>query len=105
MLAFDVVTAYGSDELPAFDNLCQTFQPIDGIVEGPQWYQGDHSMFIQKGCPAVAVSSQWFADHIDEQQITHTDKDNIGVVDCQRLVEIARAIAMIVESDVPFSAS
>lgn len=68
---------------------------FDGIEEGPQWYQGDHSMFIQKGIPAIAVSSKWFTDHIDEQAITHTAKDNIDIVDFQKLVEIAQAITQI----------
>ncbi len=63
-----------------------------GITEGAQWVQGDHSIFIQNGCPAVAVSSDWFTDHIDSQQITHTPKDNIEIVDCQKLVEIAQAL-------------
>jgi aminopeptidase YwaD len=64
----------------------------DGIVEGTPWVQGDHSIFIQNGCPAIAVSSQWFTDHIDSQVITHTPKDNIDIVDCGKLVEIARAL-------------
>jgi aminopeptidase YwaD len=64
----------------------------DGIVEGTPWVQGDHSIFIQYGCPAIAVSSQWFTDHIDSQDITHTPKDNIDIVDCEKLVEIVRAL-------------
>jgi len=64
----------------------------DGIVEGTPWVQGDHSIFIQYGCPAIAVSSQWFTDHIDNQDITHTPKDNMDIVDCAKLVEIARAL-------------
>jgi aminopeptidase YwaD len=63
-----------------------------GITEGAQWQQGDHSIFIQNGCPAIAVSSKWFIDHIDDQDVTHTPKDNIEIVDCQKLVEIAQAL-------------
>jgi len=65
---------------------------FDGIIEGAQWVQGDHSMFIQAGCPAIAVSSEWFTDHIDSQEITHTSKDIIEIVDCSKLVEIAMAL-------------
>lgn len=64
----------------------------DGVIEGTPWVQGDHSIFIQYGCPAVAVSSQWFTEHIDSQDITHTSKDNIDIVDCGKLVEIAQAL-------------
>jgi len=59
------------------------------LLEGPQWPQGDHSIFIQSGIPAIAVSSQWFIENIDSQDITHTPKDNIDIVDCSKLVDIA----------------
>lgn len=65
---------------------------FDGITEGIQWPQGDHSIFIQHGCPAIAVSSQWFIEHIDSQEITHTPKDNIDIVDCRKVIEIAEAL-------------
>jgi len=67
-----------------------------GIVKGSPWVQGDHSMFIQNGCPALAVSSQWFTDHIDSQEVTHTPKDNIDIVSCRKLVEIAQALDMFI---------
>jgi aminopeptidase YwaD len=70
----------------------EVISQFDGITEGSQWVQGDHSIFIQNGCPAIAVSSHWFTDHIDNQQITHTPKDNIEIVNCQKLVEIAQAL-------------
>jgi aminopeptidase YwaD len=65
---------------------------IAGLTEGAQWVQGDHSIFIQNGCPAIAVTSDWFSAHIDSQEITHTPKDNIDIVDCAKLVEIAQAL-------------
>jgi aminopeptidase YwaD len=68
----------------------------DGIVVGSPWVQGDHSIFIQNGCPAVAVSSQWFTDHIDSQEITHTPKDNLEILDPGKLVEIAQLLNMFI---------
>jgi aminopeptidase YwaD len=65
---------------------------FDGITEGVQWYQGDHSMFVQQGRPAIAVSSQWFLDNSGSQDITHTPKDNMDIVDCGKIVEIAEAL-------------
>jgi len=65
---------------------------FDGITEGIQWPQGDQSIFIQQGCPAIAASSQWFIEHIDSQDITHTSKDNLEIVDCRKVVEIAEAL-------------
>ena len=70
----------------------ECIRPFDGIVEGEQWPQGDHSIFIQMGCPAVAVSSDGLISHMDNQDITHTPKDNPEIVDCRKLVEIARAL-------------
>ncbi|MFZ5809306.1 MAG: M28 family peptidase [Chloroflexota bacterium] len=65
---------------------------LPGITQGAQWIQGDHSIFIQYGVPAIAISSQWFLDHLDSQEITHTPKDNIEIVDPHKLVEIAVAL-------------
>jgi aminopeptidase YwaD len=87
-------TAFSFYDLPQAIETCarEVVGTSEGIVEGVQWVQGDHSMFIQNGCPAVAVSSAWFTDHIDDQDVTHTPKDQIGIVDCGKLVEIARAL-------------
>ena len=63
-----------------------------GITEGIQWPQGDHSIFLQFGVPAIAVSSKWFIDNIGDQDITHTPKDNIEIVDCNKIVEISQAL-------------
>jgi len=69
---------------------------FNGITEGIQWVQGDHSIFTQNGRPAIAVSSKWFTENIDSQEITHTPKDNIKIVDCQKVVEIAEALNLLV---------
>lgn len=70
---------------------------FDGLTEGIPWPQGDHSIFIQYGCAAIAVSSQWFIEHVDSQEITHTPKDNIDMVDCRKVVEIAQALNWLVQ--------
>jgi aminopeptidase YwaD len=69
-----------------------------GITEGVQWPQGDHSIFLQFGVPAIAVSSKWFIDNIGDQDITHTPKDNIGIVDCSKIVEISQALNTLIRS-------
>jgi len=62
------------------------------IVEAEPWPQGDHSIFVQYGRPALAVSSKWFIDNIDDQDITHTPKDQPGIVDCSKVLNLARSI-------------
>ncbi len=63
-----------------------------GISEGARWPQGDHSIFVQYDVPAIAVSSKWFIDNMENQDITHTPKDNPGITDCRKVVEIALAL-------------
>ncbi|MBD3317229.1 MAG: M28 family peptidase [Chitinivibrionales bacterium] len=71
----------------------EVMRDYPGIIEGPQWPQGDHSIFVQYGRPAIAVSSKWFIEHIDSQDITHTPKDTIDIVDCNKLLELAGGIS------------
>ena len=78
------------------NNVKDVLSKFNGITEGVQWPQGDHSIFIQNGCPAIAVSSEWFTENIESQDITHTPKDNIDIVDCQKVVEIAQALNLLV---------
>ncbi|HNW43152.1 MAG TPA: M28 family peptidase [Elusimicrobiales bacterium] len=63
-----------------------------GITEGAQWPQGDHSIFIQQGRPAIAVSSGWLIGNMDKQDITHTPKDAPEIVAPQKVAEIAEAL-------------
>lgn len=62
------------------------------ISEGEPWFQGDHGIFIQQGRPAIAVTSRWFLENMATQAITHTERDAPEIVDCRRVVEIARAL-------------
>jgi aminopeptidase YwaD len=66
------------------------------LVEGQPWYQGDHSLFLQQGRPAIAVSSKWFIDNMETQQLTHTPADNLSVVDSRRVAGCATAIANLI---------
>ena len=76
-------------------NANDVLSKFNGITEGVQWSQGDHSIFTQNGRPAIAVSSEWFTENIDSQEITHTPKDNIEIVDCQKVIEIAKALNLL----------
>ncbi len=60
-----------------------------GLVEGPQWYQGDHSVFVMAGRPAVAITSD-----ISEvsAQVTHTPKDAPDIVDSGKVAQIALSL-------------
>jgi aminopeptidase YwaD len=60
------------------------------FVEGSPWYQSDHSIFIQNGRPAVAITS----DNLMElsTNITHTPKDHPELVDVEKLIQIATSL-------------
>jgi hypothetical protein len=47
--------------------------------------------------PAIAVSSKWLIDNLEEQDITHIEGDNIDIIDPDRLVEIVRSLGIIIE--------
>jgi aminopeptidase YwaD len=76
----------------------EIIKSYDRITEGIQWPQGDHSIFLQFGVPAIAVSSKWFIDNINGQDITHTPKDNPAIVDCNKLVEISEALNSLIRA-------
>jgi len=84
-----------SDDLSAM--LQEVFAENTGLVEGLPWFQGDHSIFLQNGCPAIAVSSQWFIEHMESQEITHTPKDNLSVINYERVAECALGIVAFIE--------
>jgi aminopeptidase YwaD len=88
-------TAFSLFDVPAAlrAKVNDLLQKFDGITEGAQWPQGDHSIFIQFGVPAIAVTSQWFIMNMEGQDITHTPKDNPEIVDCRKVVEIAEALS------------
>lgn len=83
---------------PALENTAkEAFHTFQGLTEGKPWVQGDHSIFLQFGVPAIAISSEWLINNLESQKITHTSKDNVEIVDTGRLVELAKAICLFIE--------
>jgi aminopeptidase YwaD len=65
-----------------------------GVAEGPQWVQGDHSLFIMNGVPAIAVTS---ADvFFNVSTVAHTPADTIELVDPAAVATAARFFANLV---------
>ena len=88
------VSAFSPFDLPKeiSEKMAGVITRHPNISEGARWPQGDHSIFVQYGVPAIAVSSKWFIDNMESQDITHTPKDNPGITDCRKVVEIALAL-------------
>ncbi len=66
------------------------FSADKGFVEGEQWYQGDHMLFVMNQRPALAMTSELAAELVT--QINHTSKDRPELVDTQKLAHLATAL-------------
>lgn len=90
-------TAFSLYNLP--DAMAESFKrsaaDFPGLVEGEQWYQSDHSVFIQQGVPAIAFTSEVFPMLTTE--ITHTPKDHPRLVDIGKIVETAQFLRAFVD--------
>jgi aminopeptidase YwaD len=60
------------------------------LIEGPLWYQSDHSIFLMNQRPALAITSEELGELMSE--ITHTPKDTPEIVDANKLVDVATAL-------------
>ena len=68
----------------------QAFAAYPGLLEGEPWYQGDHMVFVGNGVPAIAITTEMFADIC--AHITHTASDLPELVDPAKLAETAFAL-------------
>jgi aminopeptidase YwaD len=68
----------------------RAFASRKDTVEGEPWYQSDHSLFIQNGVPALALTSDRFMEL--STYVTHTPKDTPDIVDRTRLADVALAL-------------
>lgn len=68
----------------------EAFSKQDGMVEGEQWYQGDHSIFVQHQVPALAITSEQLLELMT--QVTHTMGDRPEIVDYNKLAAVALAL-------------
>jgi aminopeptidase YwaD len=85
-------TAYSTYECPAdlVAAIQSTFSAHEDMVEGEPWYQSDHSLFILNQVPAMAITSERFAELFTD--VTHTPKDRPEIVDSSKLAAVALAL-------------
>jgi aminopeptidase YwaD len=83
------VSFYGVPERR--QNLVESVMRDRGFAEGPQWPQGDHSIFAMNGVPAVAVTSAnvFFIS----STVAHTERDTIEGVDLEAVASVAHFLA------------
>ena len=64
------------------------------LLEGEQWYSGDHAIFAFKEIPCIAITaSNMFTDLI---KITHTKNDKIELVDINILKQLSKSVVNII---------
>ena len=54
---------------------------------------GDHMLFVMHGIPAINFTSKEILNLIDE--IAHTERNAIDIIDYQRVLEVNKLIAYI----------
>jgi aminopeptidase YwaD len=88
----DGKTAYSLYDCPEemADAVHHSFPGKMGFIEGVQWYQSDHSLFMMNQRPALAITSEKFM--YLSTNITHTAKDAPSLVNVSKLVETASAL-------------
>ncbi len=89
-------TVYSFYECPdALKNVIQkTFTAQTGFAEGEPWFQSDHMIFVMKGVPALAITSENFIEILTE--LAHTPKDNLEKVSIGKLLMVARSLHKLV---------
>ncbi len=92
------ISFYGcSDELRAGVLGAAAARP--GFDEGPEWFQGDHSIFVMRGVPAIAIASAGMYEFMS--RYAHSERDVVDLADEETIARIAvfiRDVIDIVES-------
>ena len=66
------------------------------FMAGPPWYQGDHALFVQRGRPALALTSERIAALMRE--VVHTPRDTIDGIDPAALAATAEALTSLLHA-------
>ena len=100
VINIDGVGHIGSENMFSFYNFNENVKSEiiaqNTILEGEQWYSGDHSIFAFQEIPCMAIiASSMFSDLM--KNITHTKKDRIELVDIQLLEGLSKTIIAILD--------
>lgn len=66
------------------------FEGFDDLVEGPSWYQSDHTILAMQGKPALAFTTEFIDEMLIE--LFHADTDTVDQVAPERIANLAAAI-------------
>lgn len=85
-------TAYSLYDCPKkiAEVVTRVFANYPDMQVGQPWYQSDHGLFLMHQRPALAITSMEFTDIWNE--IAHTPRDTLEIINCARLVNVAYAL-------------
>jgi aminopeptidase YwaD len=92
----DGATAYSLYECapPLAARLESVLAAQPGFVRGEAWVQGDHSLFVFNGRPALAFTSERAPELV--ASVIHTPRDTPALVDGAKLEALAQALRAVV---------
>ena len=87
------VSTYNMDE-ERKRGLDAVLAPYPRVERGPEWVEGDHSIFVFQGIPCIALTSSNLREGV--MAVSHTPNDTVDGVDLGLLVEAADFFAAMV---------
>lgn len=78
--------------------MMKSAQAYPTLVKGREWYEGDHSIFLQQGISTMAVTSSNM--HEEVMMISHTPQDTLEKVDMTLLTDLAAYLAQMLTGDI-----
>jgi aminopeptidase YwaD len=79
---------------PIQDTAIQLLSEYADFEEMPQWFQGDHMVFVSQGVPAIAFTTAGFSEVWAD--IAHTPEDRPDKIDVKKLAEAAEFITTLI---------
>ena len=82
-------TAYSTYECPPRLKALveKVFKGDESFLAGEPWFQGDHAIFVMNGCPALALTSEFVHELMNE--FVHTEKDTTQIIDPEKVARTA----------------
>lgn len=89
------VSSYNFEE-ELSDKLITEIKRNENVIIGAEWYSGNHSMFVYRGIPCIAVTSSNLYGQVLE--LTHTGKDTMDQISYSLISETAAFLAEFIQS-------
>lgn len=82
------LTSFGCP--PSLERRLDRVSRLPGWTRMPPWFESDHAIFVMRGIPAVAITSERVHDLFT--QVAHTADDTLAIVDIDVLVGIVEVL-------------